>query len=244
MSRTYKKGFASHYRGDAECRTFYHRASRRKTKRLLKEERFDDIITASIDRSIYMADHWSWPSDGSAGHFQDDYVTLRRAFNKAVFAKEEYRRWKRSQNENTAWSEYCKYRDAAANKIHQEWMASYDIPDGERLVTTLDWVFDPALGFRRYEYVTRSEPQFKKEKKTFDHHPYVGEIPSDAVNVHIWRMNKWMFVQANSDGDLIEFLFHRGLIPHTFKTEEELTHWLMKNEERIIRSWFKVLYTK
>lgn len=244
MSRTYKRGFTSHRRGDKDCRTLYHRLSRRKTRRLLKEERFDDIITANIDRSIYMADQWGWPSDGTAGVFSGDYVTLRRDFNKAVFAKEDYRRWRCQQNEDFAWDKYCKWRDAAANNVHQEWVVSYDVPDGERLVTTLDWVFDTEAGIQRCVHNTHSELQYKREKKTFDHYPYVGEIPSEAVIIRVWRLNKWKFVQAKFDRDLMEFLFHRGLIPHTFKTEEELTHWLMKNEERIIHSWFKVCYSK
>ena len=45
--------------------------------------------------------------------------------------------------------------------------------------------------------------------------------------------------QADSDWDLMEFLFHRKLIPMSFWGPEDLVSWLRSHEEEIIRKWFK-----
>lgn len=137
MSRSYRKGYSSSYRGDKECRKEYHRSVRRKIRSLLKDEiRFSDSIDDSEDNlhpseKIVLkgrdfgsknADPWSWPSDGRR-RFENTLSTLRGEFNTAL--KEQhyyYNVW------YSPWKEYQTYRDAKFMTI--EYDLSYKVVVG------------------------------------------------------------------------------------------------------------------
>ena len=110
-----------------------------------------------------------------------------------------------------------------------------------------DWVFNPNVGeYGRHfhKHWTTWEPTYKEVEKILDHHPLVSDIKAEAVDVSFRRTNWRQYTQASYDGELIEFLFHRNIIPNNFSTKDQLMKWLHKNEEKIIRSWYKVLYSK
>lgn len=245
MSRSYRKGYRPHYRTDSWYRNQYHRSFRRKAKAALKEQIFalDDenpsekIISKGIDYGCKCSDPWSWPSDGRTC-FEDDLSTLRGAFDEDVFG-EPVGRW---SSKNNTWEDYLKYRDAKWNAPPQKWVLRYKPYLGERLVSHVVWYTE---GVPPCTHTTEWEPVYGDSvEKILDHHPYVSDVPKDAANIYFRRMNKWQYVQAKNDLNLIEFLFHRTMIPLTFKNPEEMVAWLRKNEEKILRSWFKVLYGK
>lgn len=72
----------------------------------------------------------------------------------------------------------------------------------------------------------------------------MSDLEPGATWVSVRKANWRQYVQASYDGELIDFLFHRNIIPNNFSTEDQLMTWLHKNEEKIIRSWYKVLYSK
>lgn len=72
----------------------------------------------------------------------------------------------------------------------------------------------------------------------------MSDIEAGVVDISFRRTNWRQYTQVSYDGELIEFLFHRNIIPNNFSTEDQLMKWFHKNEEKIIRSWYKVLYSK
>lgn len=250
MSRSYRKGYCQSCRGDKDCRKEYRRSVRRKSHILLKEElKFIDdgdsarpsekIVLKGKDFGCKSVDPWSWPSDGRS-KFEDDLCTLRKEFNEAL--KEQHYYWDVWYN---PWIEYQKYRDAKFIQIEYE--LSYKVVIGWHKEAHDDWVFNPNVGeYGRHfhKHWTTWEPTYKKVEKTLGHYPLVLDIKTEAVDVSFRRTNWRQYTQASYDGELIEFLFHRNIIPNNFSTEDQLMRWLHKNEEKIVRSWYKVLYSK
>ena len=257
MSRSYKKGYHSHYRGDKECRKLYHRSERRQVKKLLKDElKFwdtdtnlempsDRIITKGKNYSCKFADPWSWPSDGRGGKFSQSLQSLRRDFNEDVLKTPWWRKGGSSRYyDGTIWDEYVRYRDNAYNTVPPKWYLSYRIPIGKRLVTStnLSWnvVTESYDIFNTFYY----ETVYSDKEFILDHHPYTSDVPRNAVAVKFYKRNEWKYVQAGNDWGLISFLIHRKLVPLSIQTEEELIKWLLKHEEKIVKTWFKILYRK
>ncbi|MBR6612860.1 MAG: hypothetical protein IKK93_11620 [Campylobacter sp.] len=250
MSRSYRRGYTPSYRGDKDCRTEYHRSVRRKIRTLLKEElkfiddgdnaRPSEKITAKgRDFGCKSADPWSWPSDGRS-KFEDDLCTLRKEFNEAL--KEQHYYYNVWYN---PWEEYQRYRDAKFIQI--EYDLFYKVVVGWHKEAHDDWRFFPDMGEhgrRLHIHWVTWEPTYKKVEKILDHYPLMSDLETGAIDVSFRRSNWRQYVQASYDGGLIEFLFHRNIIPNNFSTEDQLMVWLHKNEEKIIRSWYKVLYKK
>lgn len=250
MSRSYRRGYTPSYRGDKECRKEYHRSVRRKIRTLLKEElkfiddgnnaRPSEKITAKgRDFGCKSADPWSWPSDGRS-KFENNLCTLRKEFNEAL--KEQCYSWDVWYN---PWIEYQRYRDAKFIQIEYE--LSYKVVIGWHKEAHDNWAFDPNVdeyGRHFHKHWTTWEPTYKKVEKTLDHHPLVSDIEVGVVDVSFRRTNWRQYTQASYDGELIEFLFHRNIIPNNFSTKDQLMVWLHKNEEKIIKSWYKVLCSK
>lgn len=253
MSRSYRKGYSSSYRGDKECRKEYHRSVRRKIRSLLKDElKFIDdgdnlrpsekITSKGRDFGCKSADPWSWPSDGRQ-KFQHDLQTLRREFNEAL--KEQsysYNVW------YSPWKDYQEFRDAKFTSIYYD--LSYKVVIGWHKEAHDDWYFDPNeddYRFRHYHHHwTTWEPTFREVSKHLDHYPLMSDLEPGAVQVSVNRSWKQpvRYCQASYDGALIDFLFHRNMIPNNFTSEEQLMKWLYQNNEKIVRSWYKVLYSK
>lgn len=250
MSRSYIKGYCRSRRGDKDCRKEYHRSVRRKSRTLLKEElKFIDdgdsahpsekIVLKGKDFGCKSADPWSWPSDGRS-KFEDGLCTLRKEFNEAL--KEQHYYWDVWYN---PWEEYQTYRDAKFIQIKYE--LSYKVVIGWHKEAHDDWVFNPNIseyGRHFHKHWTTWEPTYKKVEKTLDHYPLVSDIKVGAVDVSFRRANWRQYTQASYDRELIEFLFHRNIIPNNFSTKDQLMKWLHKNEEKIVKSWYKVLYSK
>lgn len=247
MSRSYRRGYTPSYRGDKDCRTEYHRSVRRKNRTLLKEElKFIDngdsahpsekIVLKGKDFGCKSADPWSWPSDGRR-KFRNTLSTLRGTFNKSL-KENDYCRY-------SPFEEYQRLRDAKFTTI--KYYLFYKVVIGWHKEAHDDWVFNPNVGeYGRHfhKHWTTWEPTYKEVEKILDHHPLVSDIKAEAVDVSFRRTNWRQYTQASYDGELIEFLFHRNIIPNNFSTKDQLMKWLRKNEEKIIRSWYKVLYSK
>jgi hypothetical protein len=254
MSRSYKKGYHPSCRGDKDCRTKYHRSVRRKVHLLLKDEiRFSDsiddnennlhpsekIVLKGRDFGNKNADPWSWPSDGRR-KFKNSLFTLRNKFNIAL--KEHYVYYDVWYN---PWKEYQTYRNAKFITIKYELF--YKVIVGWHKEAHDDWIFNPNVGkYGRHfhKHWTTWEPIYKKVEKTLDHRPLASDLELNAINISFRRTNWRQYVQACHDRELIDFLFHRNIIPNNFSTEDQLMVWLYKNEEKIIKSWYKVLYSK
>ena len=254
MSRSYRKGYHPSCRGEKDCRTKYHRSVRRKINLLLKDEiRFFDsidsdennlhpsekIVLKGRDFDSKNADPWSWPSDGRR-KFKNTLSTLRNKFNIAL--KEHYVYYDVWYN---LWEEYQTYRDAKFITVKYELF--YKVIVGWHKEAHDDWVFNPNVGkYGRHfhKHWTTWEPTYKKVEKTLVHRPLASDLEPGASNVSFRRTNWRQYVQAFHDRELIDFLFHRNIIPNNFINEDQLMIWLHKNEEKIIRSWYKVLYKK
>lgn len=250
MSRSYRKGYYHSYRGDKYCRKEYHRSVRRKIHLLLKDEiKFIDdetnarpserIILKGRDFGCKSSDSWDWPSDGRR-KLKNNLSTLRDKFNIAL--KEHYVYYTIWYN---PWEEYQTYRNAKFMTIEYE--LSYKVVVGRHKEAHDDWVFLPNIGeYGRYlhtHWVTW-EPTYKKVEKTLDHRPLISDLESGSINVSFRRTNWRQYTQAFHDEELIDFLFNRNIIPNNFTNENQLITWLHKNEEKIVRSWYKVLNSK
>lgn len=250
MSRSYRRGYTPSYRGDKDCRTEYHRSVRRKIRTLLREElKFIDdgdnarpsekITSKGRDFGCKSADPWSWPSDGRS-KFEDDLCTLRKEFNEAL--KEQHYYWDVWYN---PWVEYQRYRDAKFIQIEYE--LSYKVVIGWHKEAHDDWVFDPNVGeYGRHfhKHWTTWEPTYKKVSKTLYHQPLMSDLEPGATWVSVRKVNWHDYTQASYDRGLISFLVRRKIIPNNLKTEEQFMKWLHENEEKIVKSWYKVLYSK
>ena len=252
MSKSYRKGYCRSRRGDKDRRKEYHRSLRKKSRTLLKKElKFIDdgdnvhpsekIVLKCKDFGCKSAGSWSWPSDGRR-KFRNTLSTLRKEFNKAL--KEQpyfylYSEW------YSPWKDYQAFRDAKFTSIYYN--LSYKVVIGWHKEAHDDWVFNPNIseyGRHFHKHWTTWEPTYKKVEKTLDHYPLVSDVEAGAVDVSFRRTNWRQYTQASYDGELIEFLFHRNIIPNNFSTKDQLMKWLHKNEEKIVRSWYKVLYSK
>lgn len=254
MSRSYRKGYRPSCRGDKDCRKEYHRSVRRKIRILLKDEiRFEDSIDGNEDNlhpseKIVLkgkdfgsknADPWSWPSDGRR-KFKNTLSSLRREFNTALKEQHYY-----SNVWYNPWEDYQTYRDAKLMTIEYE--LSYKVVVGWHKEAHDDWRFNPNIDeYGRHFHIhwVTWEPTYKKVKKTLNHRPLMSDLEPGAIDVSFRRSNWRQYVQASYDGELIEFLFHRNIIPNNFLTEDQFMTWLHKNEEKIIKSWFNILYSK
>ena len=194
MSRSYKKGYSSSYRGDKECRKEYHRSVRRKIRSLLKDElKFIDdgdnarpsekITSKGRDFGCKSADPWSWPSDGRSV-FQHDLQTLRREFNEAL--KEQsysYNVW------YSPWKDYQEFRDAKFTSIYYD--LSYKVVIGWHKEAHDDWYFDPNeddYRFRHYHHHWITwEPTFREVSKHLDRYPLMSDLEPGAVQVSVNR---------------------------------------------------------
>ena len=250
MSRSYRKGYRPSCKGDKDSRTEYHRSVRRKIRLLLKDELnfiddetnerpYEKITLKGRDFGCKSSDPWSWPSDGRR-RFENTLSTLRGEFNTAL--KEQHYYYNVWYN---PWKEYQTYRDAKFMTI--EYDLFYKVVVGWHKEAHDDWRFFPDMGeygkHLRIHWVTW-EPTYKKVEKTLDHRPLMSDLEPGAENVSFRKSNWRQYIQASCDGELIEFLFHRNIIPNNFTNEDQLMTWLHKNEEKIIRSWYKVLYKK
>lgn len=250
MSRSYRKGYHHSYRGDKYSKKEYHRSVRRKISSLLKDElKFIDdktnarpserIISKGRDFSCKSSDSWDWPSDGRR-KFKNTLSTLRDKFNIAL--KEHYVYYTVWYN---PWEEYQTYRNAKFMTI--EYRLSYKVVVGWHKEAHDDWVFLPNIGEygkHLYTHWVTWEPTYKKVEKTLDHRPSKSDLESGAINVSFRRTNWRQYTQAFHDEELIDFLFNRNIIPNNFINENQLITWLHKNEEKIVRSWYKVLNSK
>ncbi len=242
MSRSYKKGYSSHSKHDKSFRKQYHRSVRRKAKLSLYEElKLDDsnssekIVLKGKDYGCKNADPWSWPSDGLP-RFENNLNTLRNQFNEQL-KDSYYYCWG-----NTLWTEYLGYLNTKFQK--PEWKILYQIKKGQHRVAHDDWFFDTHFGEngRHVHIHTVSwEPIYIKVEKILNHYPTLSDIEDNSEILLIRKMGNQ---QASYDYELIPFLFHRNIIPNSFKNKSELLEWLHKNEEKIIRSWYRVLYSK
>lgn len=238
MSRSFRKvcnPICSSY-GDKWCRSQYHRSFRRKTKKLLKEcMSFHDlwsgeetpaerIIKKGKDYSLHYADKWSWSSDGGM-HWREDKLSLYKAFNKEVLCES-----------SDIWSDYIGYRDCKLNKQPKKWIIYYDMPDRE--VTEYHGRYDPEK--ECFYTVEETYMSYKRESKIVSHRPVKSDLPKDAVFRDFFVRHEGNYKIYWHDYTLIEFLFHRNMVPVTFNSREGLTNWLLKNENRIIESWYKV----
>lgn len=209
-----------------------------------------------IDYSVNLSDKWSWASDGGT-FYEGNINSLRKELTKDLFAEQN-----NNYSHTSIWDDYCSYRDARVNTIPRVWRVSYLIPTGIEL--ELDfwksqqvfkkgmkipeedkkycWKVEPAIWNRNicklncYRKVTIGE----EVKKELDHRPHSGDIPKGAINVSVWRPNKRSYAQAKGDWDLMSFLFYRNIIPTTFKSREEMTSWILKHEEEIVKKWYKL----
>ena len=127
---------------------------------------------------------------------------------------------------------------------------SYKVVIGWHKEAHDDWYFDPNdddYRFRHYHHHwTTWEPTFREVSKHLDHYPLMSDLEPGAVQVSVSRSWKQpvRYCQASYDGALIDFLFHRNMIPNNFTSEGQLVKWLYQNNEKIVRSWYKVLYSK
>lgn len=246
MSRSYRKGYTPSYRGDKDRRKEYHRSVRRKNRTLLKEELkfIDDGDNARPSEKITAKGRdfdckSFWLSDGRR-KFKDGLCTLRKEFNEAL--KEQHYYWNVWYN---PWVEYQRLRDAKFTTV--EYYLSYKVVIGWHKEAHDNWVFNTNVdeyGRPFHKHWTTWEPTYKKVEKTLDHHPLVSDIEAGVVDISFRRTNWRQYTQASYDGELIEFLFHRNIIPNNFSTKDQLMIWLHKNEEKIVKSWYKVLYSK
>lgn len=211
-----------------------------------------------IDYSVKYSDKWSWPSDGGT-FYEGDINSLRRELNEELFAGRSNHRW----CDKTIWDDYCEYRDAKVNSNSERtWMVTYLIPTG--IEFELDfwnshkryengmkvpkddekyhWAVEPAVWDRTFLYLNcyRKVTVGEEVKKELKHRPHTGDIPKKAINISVWRPNKRNHSQARGDGDLMSFLFYRNIIPTTFKSREEMTSWILKHEEEIVKKWYKL----
>lgn len=89
-------------------------------------------------------------------------------------------------------------------------------------------------------YYTQRAWERKRITVELDHRPTYGDLPKGAELVSVYKANKWLYSQAKSDWDLMEFLFYRNIIPTTFKSREEMNKWLLKHEEMIVHKWYRI----
>ena len=244
MSRSFRKGYLPHHTSDKYARNLYSRSLRRKVKRVLREQMFapedkepiEVLASKGVDYGCRYSDPWSWPSDGRT-YFVDDLSTLHQQFDEEIFGAEFSWRGKDS------WEEYKILRKAKVEVTPCKWSLSYDPYIGDRLETTIEWFFDPEEGNHRREITTKPVPVYgERVTIILDHHPYVSDVPKDAGRVYFYKIRNHSI--PGRDDCIMDFLFHRNLIPLDFTNRDQFISWLLKNEERIIRSWYKVLYKK
>lgn len=237
MSRSYRKGYVPHYRADKWYRRQYSRSFRQKIKSILRsqnEDFLDKIVLKGKDFGCKFADQWSWPSDGYGGAFEWDSIEFFKKFNTEM--KEHYR----YRTRHSVWEEYSYYRNSMTAK--PTWRAVYDIPTGKRKVAHNDIYIDVNTNHLKTDHEVVWEGTFERVEKLFDHQPLESEIPDGVKLVLVRRIKR--LSQPNNDGSLIEFLFHRNLIPLDFDSETELISWLLNNENKIVKSWEKVNISK
>lgn len=208
-----------------------------------------------IDYSVKYSDKWSWPSDGGT-FYKGDINSLRKELNEEVFAIRSNHRWW----DKTIWDDYCEYKDAKANTKPGVWHVSYLIPKGIKLEMEFwksrkhyedgmeipkddekyHWAVEPAEWDKTFLYLNcyRKVIWGEEIKKEVHHKPHTGDIPKRAIDVRVWRTG--VTSQAKGDYWLMEFLFYRNLIPTTFKSREEMTSWILKHEEEIVKKWYKI----
>lgn len=182
------------------------------------------IVKKGKDYSLLYADKWSWASDGGV-HWQEDKQSLYKSFNKEVLSQSSH-----------IWEDYVGYRNCKMNTSPREWTIYYDMPNGE--VTEYPSRFDPK--HNSVYYVKGTYMTYKRESKVVNHKPLQSDLPEGAIFKRYYRHRASNMSVYWYDYNLIEFLFHRNIIPTTFNSKEELTNWLLRNENRIINSWYKV----
>lgn len=226
MSRSFKKnGYSSCvcYSSDKWCRQTYARNRRRKDKAICKEceKTFiddllldsscsDKFVKSNIDRSVRMADKYSWSSDGGV-YFQDDISSLRKEFDETVFGVG-YRRF----NSKTVWEDYQEKLELVFNKDKREYT-----------IKTKKFIGYDSMGFEVFDtkYITTTE------------YPPNIIFDDDIIVAGWWKKRNKYFSLSN--WYLIDFLFKNSLIPLTFKNSDELISWLRENEEIILRKWLR-----
>lgn len=277
MSRSYKKHpydtICSSY-GDKWCRNYYHRAERRKIKRLLNEEiklgiekpivwdksfcvpcidsrmysdyeipyekygvdfpNYDfcccynneqhpaEKIINKKDYSLKYADKWSWASDGGT-YYQSDLSDLRRKFDEEVFG------FKTCKPNDTIWSKYKFYVEKKYNDYHP----------------TLKIFLSRKV---MKEFCLFHEPYYEEEieeKKCV-------EVPYDKQHKfnksilkggwEVYRFCKITSAGWHKDGRWESIYF--GMMPTTLQNSEEVVEWLRQNEERMLRTIYRMRYGK
>ena len=275
MSRSYKKhsfsAICSSY-GDKWCRNYYHKAERRKIKRILQEEvkagiekpiiwdeemctvcidtrafvdydipykkygvdfphyNFDvcccscygddprpaEKIINRIDYSLPYSDKWSWASDGG-NYYHSDYSELRKEFDREVFSAyyEQINAYSRSKDYDI-WSEYKKYVEKKSNAEHPTMIL----------------------------FLKRKISEEFCDKKTIEV-PYNKEHKYDTSLTEGWevyRICKERGYGWHGESSWEEIRY--SMMPTNFITKEQFIDWLRENEERMIRTIYKLRYGK
>lgn len=185
----------------------------------------DKIITSDYDRSLKFSEKWSWASDGGS-YWTDDLASIRKDFDKEVFGIS-------PRNQKTIWEEYLKLRKTYDNTPGtKKWKVRLTYETGRRHRDFFGgtWITETYYKFLELPY----------------HKGYI-EIPDEFegyVDYKFWRQKDYSRKQPHSDWFLMDFLLSRNLVPKTFTEPEELINWLRKNQEVIIRKWFKIRFRK
>jgi hypothetical protein len=216
----------------------WHKCVNHKCLEICPETAIDKIVTKGIDYSLPMADKWSWGSDGGT-HWQEDFLSIRKDFDAEVFGVTNNR-----YQIHTIWDDYLYCRDRYSNTNHSSWSINLAYKVWKKGTKPI-WSATGHLCGIDYN-ADIYEWSYKHIRIPYKKHLKVSDIPEtdwdhiDSIR-HISNIESKYYLCF---GWYIEFLFKCGVIPQNFTNPEDLISWLRKNEERIIRLYFKRQFGK
>ena len=215
----------------------YHKCVNHKCYSIEPNSVIDKIITKGIDYSLPMADKWSWGSDGGT-RWRENLLTIRKDFDIEVFAVTNNR-----FRHHTIWDDYIYNKERYSNKNHPSWIVTLAYK-----VVKPDFVpcWSPTGHLYGMDYKWTYTWNEKCIKIPYKKYIKVSDLPNDGWD-HVVRMRHVDNIERSyycCHGSYISFLFKNGVIPQNFTNPDDLVSWLRKNEERIVRLWYKRTFGK
>ena len=188
-------------------------------------------IINGIDYSLKYSDKWAWASDGGA-YYHSDLTELRRDFNREVFSGyyNTVNAWCRSRDYDI-WSRYQSY----VNKKHNTDKPTMTIALRKNVKVSKHWneILKCYFDVEDYEKKFIEAPYNKQHKYDPSIIPEGWEVYSIyKKRGYGWdKENRWKEVRFS-------------MIPDNFTTKEQLIDWLRNNEERMIKTIYRLRYGK
>lgn len=252
MSRSYRKvGAYTYCNGSSKKdRTLYHREERAKVRDLLKvqeklgtdigdllyEEPCEKIVMNKVDRSLPLADKWSW-SPGVSKRGRGDISSIRKDFDRALFGLSPRNMFSRKPNA-TLWDSYIENRNAKYNKKHPQLkvIVRYVVESEDTWSKLSKRLTGEPCYIRKFKSVLI--PYNKAHKVP----TYVYDVDGEIVNVSVHKEKRGIEPLSGKQYSISKYVIL--LAPNTFQKPEDLTKWLRKNQEKLVLGYFRRVFSK